>query len=298
MLRTRLWMGALLILLTLGVLLLDNQLAPYYPCLFLFALGLAGAACHELLSLLGPTRRPWPWLCYLALFVVLSLNWVAHLWPALVLGADPLHCLLVALTILVLVALVVAMAEYSARGAEPAETVNAPSDTLSRVALSVFLMLYLGVLPSFLVQLRWAEGSGEIDAACYATLALALTIFVPKCCDIGAYTAGRLFGKHKMTPVLSPKKTWEGLAGGLIVGVSVACTLHAVGPVFAGGYLFAVGFGLSVSMAGVLGDLAESLIKRECRQKDASQAVPGFGGVLDVVDSILFAAPVAYLWLG
>ncbi len=59
----------------------------------------------------------------------------------------------------------------------------------------------------------------------------------------------------------------------------------------------AVGFGLTVGLAGVLGDLAESLINRDCRQKDASQAVPGFGGVLDVMDSVLFAAPVAWCWL-
>ena len=58
-----------------------------------------------------------------------------------------------------------------------------------------------------------------------------------------------------------------------------------------------VGFGLSVGLAGLLGDLAESLIKRDGRQKDASQAVPGFGGVLDVVDAVIFAAPVAYWWL-
>ena len=61
--------------------------------------------------------------------------------------------------------------------------------------------------------------------------------------------------------------------------------------------LAAAGFGLTVGIAGVLGDLAESLIKRDCRQKDASQVVPGFGGVLDVVDSVLFAAPVAYWWM-
>src|SRR5262249_48319341 len=58
-----------------------------------------------------------------------------------------------------------------------------------------------------------------------------------------------------------------------------------------------IGFGVTVGVAGMLGDLAESLIKRDCRQKDASQAVPGFGGVLDVVDAVIFASPVAYLWL-
>ncbi len=67
--------------------------------------------------------------------------------------------------------------------------------------------------------------------------------------------------------------------------------------VLQGGDWAALGFGLTVGLAGVLGDLAESLIKRDCRRKDAADTVPGFGGVLDVIDSILFAAPVAYLWL-
>ena len=129
------------------------------------------------------------------------------------------------------------------------------------------------------------------------SVALALAIFVPKGCDIGAYFTGRLIGRHRMTPVLSPKKTWEGAAGGLAFAVAIAFALNAFRPVIPGGTAGIVGFGLTVGLAGMLGDLAESLIKRDCERKDASQAVPGFGGVLDVVDSILFAAPVAYWWL-
>ena len=79
---------------------------------------------------------------------------------------------------------------------------------------------------------------------------------------------------------------------------SVAVLINAFWPVLPGGWLGAVGFGLTVGLAGVLGDLAESLLKRDLQTKDASQAVPGFGGVLDVIDSLLFAAPVAYLWFG
>jgi phosphatidate cytidylyltransferase len=102
--------------------------------------------------------------------------------------------------------------------------------------------------------------------------------------------------------VLSPKKTWEGFAGGMATSVAVAVFLNRFGQPLPGGAtwlgdLAAVGFGLTVGGAGVLGDLAESLVKRDCGQKDASQTVPGFGGVLDVVDSVIFAAPVAYCWL-
>jgi phosphatidate cytidylyltransferase len=126
-------------------------------------------------------------------------------------------------------------------------------------------------------------------------VALALAIFVPKMCDTGAYFTGRLFGRHKMAPVLSPKKTWEGAAGGIGLAVVTAVALDQLGPSLSG-IAAEVGFGVTVGAMGMLGDLAESLIKRDCQRKDASQIMPGFGGVLDVVDSIVFAAPVAYWW--
>ena len=140
--------------------------------------------------------------------------------------------------------------------------------------------------------MRWLK-SGDLD---YGTVALALAIFVPKCCDIGAYSIGRLIGRHKMTPVLSPKKTWEGLAGGLALAAAAAVLLNRLGGLGYGDPAAAC-LGLTVGGAGVLGDLAESLVKRDFQHKDASQVVPGFGGVLDVVDSIVFAAPVSYCWL-
>jgi phosphatidate cytidylyltransferase len=142
-----------------------------------------------------------------------------------------------------------------------------------------------------------------------------MAMFVPKCGDIAAYFTGRFFGRHRMTPALSPKKTWEGFAGGLVGAAAAAVALDwfhldkeavvhgdlprlfSAHPVMIGGAWTALGFGVTVGLAGVFGDLAESLIKRDCRRKDAAQTVPGFGGVLDVVDSVLFAAPVAYLWL-
>jgi phosphatidate cytidylyltransferase len=102
-----------------------------------------------------------------------------------------------------------------------------------------------------------------------------------------------------MTPVLSPKKTWEGAAGGLLAAVLVTVALDRLGPepLLRQRWWAEAGFGLSVGGAGMLGDLAESLVKRDCRQKDASQAVQGFGGILDVIDAVLLAAPVAYFWL-
>ncbi len=100
-----------------------------------------------------------------------------------------------------------------------------------------------------------------------------------------------------MAPVLSPKKTWEGVLGGLLLSAAAAVAINRPLSVVPGGDSAAAVFGLVVGGAGVLGDLAESMIKRDCRRKDASQMMPGFGGVLDVIDSILFAAPIAYFWL-
>jgi phosphatidate cytidylyltransferase len=147
-----------------------------------------------------------------------------------------------------------------------------------------------------LVQLR-RPGDENVDFT-RSTAAVALTIFVPKVCDIGAYFTGRLLGRHRMSPVLSPKKTWEGAAGGIIAGASVAIGIDQLWvPVTS--YWWSAGcLGLALAVAGILGDLAESLIKRDAMRKDASQIMPGFGGVLDVIDSILFAAPVAYWWVG
>jgi phosphatidate cytidylyltransferase len=213
------------------------------------------------------------------LAVVLA-NWPAHLW-----GGDPWHYVAGTFAAVVLVAFLAEMAVFVE-----------PGGAVVRIALAAWGAAYLGVLPSFLAQLRWLPGGeGEGDSRGMASVALA--VFVPKCCDIGAYFTGRLLGRHRMAPVLSPKKTWEGLAGGLALSVLTAWAIHRYLPGLPMNDLSAAGFGLAVGIAGVLGDLAESMIKRDCRQKDASQALPGFGGVLDVVDSILFAAPVAYWWL-
>jgi phosphatidate cytidylyltransferase len=165
-----------------------------------------------------------------------------------------------------------------------------PGESVIRIALTVWLAAYLGLLPSFLAQLRWLSHQ-------QATTALALAIFVPKCGDSAAYFAGRFLGRHRLTPTLSPKKTWEGAVGGLAASVLAAIGIDRLAPVVRGGIFSAAGLGAALGIAAMLGDLAESLIKRDCYQKDASQVVPGFGGVLDIVDSILFAAPVAYWWL-
>jgi phosphatidate cytidylyltransferase len=274
MLRTRLWMGAILIALAIGVLAVDQFLGPWYPFLFIFIMALALASCCELLQILRDAVRLPAWPCYAGVAAVLLANWPAHVFG----GPAAWMWIIGTFTAFVLSSFLVEMATY-----------REPGGSVVRIALAVFVVAYLALLPSFLVQLRWAEPESR------STVALALTIFVPKLCDIGAYFTGRLLGRHPLTPVLSPRKTWEGLAGGLIVSSLAALGINRWG----GGLsdIAALGFGVTVGGAGVLGDLAESLIKRDCQKKDASQVVPGFGGVLDVVDSVLFAAPVSYFWL-
>lgn len=274
MLRTRLWMGALLVAATVGALLLDERFAPWSPFLFALMLGLGLAACWELLRLLDGAHRPPAWLAYAAVAVLVASNWVPRV--ARVRDADAWHWVLLAFVAVVVVTFLAEMAAY--RG---------PGGSVARLAHTAWLAAYLGLLPSFLAQTRWAWGAA----------ALAMAIFVPKCCDIGAYFTGRFLGRRPMAPVLSPKKTWEGAAGGLAAAVAAALFIGMLGRVLERWWTAAV-FGLLVGVAGMLGDLAESMIKRDRGFKDASHAVPGFGGVLDVVDSVIFSAPVAYCCLG
>lgn len=165
-----------------------------------------------------------------------------------------------------------------------------PGGVTANLAGAVFAMVYVGLLLSFVVRLRLGWGIG----------ALASLVIVVKMGDIGAYTIGRLFGRHKLAPVLSPGKTIEGALGALVFATFgawlvfswlVPWSVQASGPWH--GWIF---FGPVVGLAGMLGDLAESLVKRDVGWKDSSRWMPGFGGVLDILDSILLAAPVAYVF--
>jgi phosphatidate cytidylyltransferase len=277
MLRTRLVVGTALAALAVALVVVDP--APSYPFEFILLVGLAWACCAELLHLLG-RHRPAAWLCYCGVAVLIQANWF-HRWPGAPGPAQPWPWVAGGLAVVVFAAFLVEMARF-----------HEPGEAVVRMALTVWLVVYLGLLPCFLAQLRWLPGEPAVG-----TTALLLAIFVPKSCDIGAYFTGRFLGRHPMAPVLSPKKTWEGAAGGLATAVLVTVALNRLGPVqVLGAWWVEAGFGLTVGAAGMFGDLAESLIKRDCRHKDASQAVPGFGGVLDVVDAVLLAAPVAYVW--
>jgi phosphatidate cytidylyltransferase len=285
MLRTRLWMGSLLIGLAVLVLLEHDWFAPWYPFLFVCYLAASVLAAREFLSLLPAEVRPAESLTLLGVCAIAVANW----WSAvqemrrIPLGLEVWELIGACVVAGTVLALVYEMRRF-----------HGPDRITERVAVTVFTLIYLGTLPSFLAQLRWLPWGRS-------TAALALALFVPKGNDIGAYftgkfLTGRLLGRNHMTPLLSPKKTWQGAVGGMVASVLVAVGIQAEWPVIPGGWIGAVGFGLTVGVAGIAGDLAESLIKRDLQTKDASHTVPGFGGVLDVIDSLLFAAPVAYLW--
>jgi phosphatidate cytidylyltransferase len=299
MLKTRLVVGSLLVLWGLAVLFVDSIFAPWYPILFAFAIVVTFALAYELRQLLPEAIRPKRPLLFLAMLLIVLANWAGPLG----LQGGTLGWICGALAAgLVLVFL------------GEAWSYREPGAVTQRLGLTFWILGYIGLFGSFLIQLRWFQADDSLHSS---TIALLLAIFVPKCCDIGAYTLGRLFGKHPMSPLLSPKKTVEGAIGGLLTsalaslaithGVSGWLAAYLTQPLafplclreLAGlpGWVWSLAFGAVIGLVGMWGDLMESLVKRDFRQKDAAATLPGFGGFLDVFDSILFSAPASFALL-
>jgi phosphatidate cytidylyltransferase len=162
------------------------------------------------------------------------------------------------------------------------------SGTIANCGANYISIIYLGLLSSFILAIR-------LDFGLWVLL---MFIFVIKCSDIGAYTIGKLFGRHKFSPKVSPSKTWEGMVGAVGFAAVVAVLFAHIFDIM--GILHAVVFGVSFAFIGQFGDLAESMLKRDAEQKDSvglnSVGVPGFGGILDVIDSPIAAAPFAYIF--
>jgi phosphatidate cytidylyltransferase len=157
---------------------------------------------------------------------------------------------------------------------------------LPGVAAALFAPVYLGLPLGALVAVRAVHGRG-------AVVALMLTVMAS---DSAQYYCGRLFGRRALAPAISPKKTVEGAVGGVVAGTLV---LVAAGRVWLPGlepWRLAL-VGATLASLGIVGDLFESLLKRSAGLKDASGLIPGHGGLLDRIDSWLFAAPAFYLFL-
>ena len=158
------------------------------------------------------------------------------------------------------------------------------SEVIANCGVNYFSIVYLGLLSGFVLAVR-------IDFGLWPLL---MFVFVVKSADIGAYAIGSLFGKHEFSPKISPSKTWEGMGGAVATAMIVAVLFVASCDIMA--WWLAVIFGFCFAFIGQAGDLVESMIKRDAEQKDSANNVPGFGGVLDIIDSPLVAAPFAYLF--
>ncbi|MCS7167793.1 MAG: phosphatidate cytidylyltransferase [Gemmatales bacterium] len=298
----RLVVGSLLIALALAVLVFDQKWAPWYPCLAVATLVFGFLASWEYRQLLPEPRPSASWLCTGVVAVLLA-NWivpVSSYWrgsdritSGLPLMSGALTTVACTVVVVLLVGFLLEMARF-----------QQPNGATSRLGYGALSLVWLGVAPSFLVQLRWfseATNSGNPSAQDLGFWALAFGIFVPKVGDIAAYFVGSFLGRHPLAPVLSPKKTWEGALGGLLGSLAAGLAITYLSQAIAGlplltwsAMLFA---SLTVGVVAQVSDLAESLVKRDRQVKDTSAYVPGLGGVLDTIDSLLFSAPVSWVVL-
>ncbi|MCX5740306.1 MAG: phosphatidate cytidylyltransferase [Proteobacteria bacterium] len=183
------------------------------------------------------------------------------------------------------------------------------TEALASISGTFFGVFYVGWLLTHAVTLRnfhrvveskWGAGAGSLFDLNAGAFLLIFTLSAVVLCDAGAYFAGRAWGKRKLAPKISPGKTVEGALGGIAAGTLAALLCKAIfdlqWPDLSRGlpWALAVPIALVLTTAGMIGDLVESLLKRDAAQKDAGSLLPGMGGVLDRIDSALLAIPVMY----
>ncbi len=165
---------------------------------------------------------------------------------------------------------------------------------ITTAALTLLGMLYVPFLFNFVALLAFMPGDPKQNQ-----FLLLYILAVTKFSDVGAYVVGSLIGKHKMIPRISPGKTWEGFAGAILtsLALSIGLTYWLGERTHALSFESSVVLGLLLPLISVVGDLAESVVKRDASIKDSGHTIPGIGGSLDLIDSILFTAPVLYFYL-
>ncbi|MCW1915928.1 phosphatidate cytidylyltransferase [Luteolibacter sp. GHJ8] len=177
-------------------------------------------------------------------------------------------------------------------------------EPLQAVASNVLGFIYIPFLFNFAAKLVFlTPGPGQVPGA----MLLLWMIAVTKFSDMGAYIVGSMIGKHKMIPHVSPGKTWQGFGGAIFFALLAGCGLYALCkedmPSFAtglhvlGGWPHVIVLSIVLCLLAVVGDLAESIVKRSLSVKDSGQMLPGIGGGLDLIDSLCFTAPVLYFYL-
>lgn len=295
MLKYRLITGPILIAVLLGIVMLDDALdrvtlegfwrnvfqgrasLPRGLALFGLALVVMPIAAHELSKIfeanLIETRK---WLTALAAIFGLVLSY------SIPMKTEAIHAIAIVSSGMIVVFVASLLTFSQSRNVE---------GVVAAAGAVMFAMVYLGLMMGFLLLLRREHSAWWVVGV----------VLITKSCDTGAYFTGRALGRNKMAPFLSPGKTWEGLIGGeltaMLAGTLLAWLSHRLPhevdhvPLWMGplaGALFA--------MFGQFGDLLKSMFKRSAGIKDSGRVLPGLGGVLDVVDSPLMVAPVAY-WL-
>ncbi len=165
------------------------------------------------------------------------------------------------------------------------------------IAVTLFGALYTGGLLAFAV---WLRAIGDAGTGPWGAGILFLPVSVIWLADTAAYFTGRAVGRHRLAPTISPAKTWEGAVAGTAVAIGGALLYVELTRSLVDWTMSTVelaGFGFGVAIAGQAGDLVESKFKRDCGVKDSSGLLPGHGGILDRLDSLLFVFPVAYAYL-
>ncbi len=175
-------------------------------------------------------------------------------------------------------------------------------DPLATAACTIFGVLYISMLFNYFTKLVFTwEPAGLLGVTgTTGRLLFFYLLAVVKISDIGAYFIGSRWGHHKLIPRISPGKTWEGSIGGILCGLAGSIVFHLV----CGGrmgqltvsWVDTLVLGLLLPLLGIAGDLSESMLKRSGGIKDSSGIVPGMGGVLDILDSLLFAVPALYIY--
>jgi phosphatidate cytidylyltransferase len=287
MLGWRLLVSAILIPAFAFLFYLDQRAGESAPILLAIALAIALRSAWELAELfrVRSFEPSFPQTALLSCAVVAS-AWIPHLW-LIAAPNGPVDQLGPPLIVFALAVLWL-LASNAVRYREP-------GGRMETLGAELLIVCYVGVLLCLTAQLRWVAGAQA------GYLVLGSLLVAAKCGDIGGYTLGRLFGRRQMAPRLSPAKTWAGAVGALMASaIGAWIWLHWAPPHFDAAWppcpaLWSLVYGLLIGIAGMVGDLCESLIKRDLGKKDAAALMPGFGGLLDLTDSVLYAGPIAYL---
>lgn len=288
MLGWRIGISCILVPALLGLFYWDHQLGINAPVLLVLCLGLAIRAAAEM-SILLKTRSMQPSfpLIGASCAVIVASNWL----PPLTMTLSPPMILHMSLS---LVGFGI-IASFVASMLKEAVVYRDPGQSMESLGANSLSTLYVGGLLSTLIILRWFP---HYSMGYYV---IGSVIICVKSGDTMAYTLGRLFGKRKMVPTLSPGKTWAGGFGALL-GSGLGGWLwlqygHRLFDAEISTNLASIlCYSVALGAIGLVGDLCESLIKRDCEKKDSAQLMPGFGGLLDLLDSPLFAGPFALAW--